>query len=134
MCVIDFTFYITEYMGQDADDASFPVFLAHAKRIVDAMCRWQVTEENFSGLPAHVQKMYQFAICAQIDFLALNGLESINSTSNNGFTVGKVTVHGSYYAGKSGAMSMSISPAALMYLEQSGLMNPAVPVVGCFVC
>lgn len=132
--MIDYAYYTTEYKGQDADEASFPVLLAHAQRIVDAMCRWQVTEENFSSFPEHVQKLYKLAVCAQIDFLALNGLESINSTSNNGFTVGKVTVHGSYYAGKSGAMSMSISPAALMYLEQSGLLNPSVPVVGCPVC
>lgn len=132
--MIDYAYYTTEYKGQDADEASFPVFLAHAQRIVDAMCRWQVTEETLQTLHATVQKLYKLAVCAQIDFLVLNGLESINSTSNNGFTVGKVTVHGAYYAGKSGVMSASIAPAAMMYLEQSGLLYPAVPVVGVSPC
>jgi hypothetical protein len=27
-----------------------------------------------------------------------------------------------------------VSPLAILYLEQSGLMNPAVPVVGGCVC
>lgn len=132
--MINYAYYTTEYKGTDAEEASFPVFLAHAQRIIDAMCRWQVTESNLSTFPEIVQKLYKFAICAQIDFFVLNGLESINSTSGGGFTVGKVTVHGNSQTGKSGAMSNAVSPSALMYLEQSGLMNPAVPVVGCFTC
>lgn len=134
MCVIDFAYYTEEYRGQDADEASFPVFLAHARRIIDAMCRWQITDTNLSSFPAIVQNMYQNAVCAQIDWLALNGLESLNGSSDGGFTVGKVTVHSNYYSQKAGKMSNSISPLAMMYLEQSGLLNPSVPVVGCSVC
>lgn len=133
MCVIDFAYYTEEYRGQDADEASFPVFLAHARRIIDAMCRWQITDTNLSSFPAIVQNMYQNAVCAQIDWLALNGLESLNGSSDGGFTVGKVTVHSNYYSQRSGRMSNSISPLAMMYLEQSGLLNPSVPVVGCSV-
>ncbi len=132
--IVDYTYYTGTYMGTEADQASFPALNAHASRMVGAMARWQVTEENFSDFPAIVQTMYQLAICSQIDFLSINGIDSVNDSGGGGFTVGKVTVHGNSTSGKSGAMSASISPAATMYLEQSGLMNPAVPVVGCCVC
>lgn len=132
--MIDYAYYTTEYRGQDADEASFPVFLAHARRIIDAMCRWKITDENLKTYPAIIQNMYCNAVCAQIDWLSLNGLESLNSSSDGGFTVGKVTVHGASSAATSGSMSMSVSPLAMMFLEQSGLLNPAVGVVGCPVC
>ena len=132
--IVDFTYYSTVYMGSEADQASFPALYAHASRMIGAMARWQVNEENFSEFPTIVQTMYQLAICSQIDFLSINGVDSVNDSGGGGFTVGKVTVHGKTSSGQGGAMSASISPAAIMYLEQSGLMNPAVPVVGCCVC
>jgi hypothetical protein len=128
--IVDYEYYSTVYMGSEADAASFPALNAHASRMIAAMARWQVTEDNFSELPSIIQTQYKLAICSQVDFLAINGLDSVNSTSGGGFTVGKVTVHGQTASGKGGAMSGSISPAAIMYLEQTGLMNPAVPVVG----
>ena len=100
------------------------------------MARWQVNEDNFSDFPSIVQTLYKLAICSQIDFIAENGLESITGGDDNGggFTVGKVTVHAGKQAGSGGVMSASISPAATLYLEQSGLMYPGVPVVGGSVC
>ena len=47
----------------------------------------------------------------------------------NSFTVGKVSVTGGGAAARSGGASM-ISPQAVAYLEQTGLLNPAVPVAG----
>ena len=41
---------------------------------------------------------------------------------------------GSEQKSTGGAMAGNISPMAALYLEQSGLMNPAVPVVGGCVC
>ena len=132
--IVDFVYYYNVYLGTEADQASFPTLAAHAHRIINAMCRWQVTEENFSSFPDIVQTMYKLAVCSQIDFLAIEGVDSINSGDSGGWTVGKVTVHGKSNSGKAGAMSVNISPAAVSYLEQSGLMNPAVPVVGCYPC
>ena len=128
--IVDYQYYSTVYMGKDADNTSFPALNAHATRMVQAMTRWKVDENNFGSLHPLVQTQYRLAICSQIDFLALNGLESINETGGGGFTVGKVTVHAKASSSAGGAMSGSISPAALLYLEQTGLMNPAVPVVG----
>lgn len=127
--IVDFAYYAQVYMGIEADQASFPALNAHASRIINAMTHWRVNEENFHSFPALVQTMYKLAVCSEVDNLAINGVENINGSMNGGFTVGKVTVH----EGKSsegGAMSANISPAAMLYLEQSGLMNPAVPVAG----
>lgn len=131
--IVDFSYYSTVYMGTEADLTSFPALYAHASRIIGAMTRWQVTDENFSEFPSIVQTQYKLALCSQVDFLALNGIDEMNSgTGNGGFTVGKVTVHGSGgNAGKGGAMSAYISPAALLYLEQTGLMYPGVGVAQC---
>lgn len=132
--IVDYTYYTDTYKGSEADETSFPALNAHASRVIGAMTRWQVTDENFSDLPSFIQTLYRLAICSQVDFLAINGVDSLNSGGEVGFTVGKVRVDGRAKASAGGAMSANISPAAISYLEQTGLMNPAVPVVGCCPC
>ena len=133
--IVDFAYYTQTYMGTEADQTSFPALNAHASRVIATMTRWQVDEDNFSALPPFTQTLYKLAICSQIDFLSINGVESISSGEEAvGFSVGKVRVNGKTKASIGGAMSASVSPAAISYLEQSGLMNPAVPVVGGCVC
>ena len=131
--IVDYTYYTETYKGTEADAASFPALNAHASRVIGAMTRWQVSEDNIGELPPLVQTLYKLAICAQVDFLSVNGIESLSAGNGVGFTVGKVRVDGSSRAAASGAMSASVSPAAVAYLEQTGLLNPAVPVWGC-VC
>ena len=128
--IVDYSYYSSIYKGTEVDSTSFPALVAHASRMVDAMTRWQVNEQTFPELPELTQTMYKLAVCSQVDFLSLNGLESINDSGSAGFTVGKVTVHSKSASVAGGAMSANISPATILYLEQSGLMNPAVPVYG----
>ena len=129
--IVDFTYYTGTYKGTEADSASFPALYAHASRVIGSMARWQVTEENFGTFPAFVQTLYKLALCSQVDFLAINGVESLSTSAGVGFSVGKVRVDGSGKASTGGALSASVSPAAVAYLEQTGLLNPAVPVWGC---
>ena len=132
MGVVDWEFYTTVYGGTDADQASFPALCARASDIIGAVTHW-VDYENIR--PAFFQTLYKKAICAQIDFLSINGLDSINETETGGFTVGKVTVQGKAATGNAGKLSGSISPMAISYLEQTGLMNPQVPTFeGWFLC
>ena len=136
MTIVDFVYYYNEYHGQEADQTSFPAFEARAEDIVCAMTRWQVSEETIADLPAFVQTLVKKAICAQVDYFGVNGLDSAAGNDGRGFTVGKVSISGksgSEIAHK-GALSGNISPLALMYLEQTGLMNPAVPVIGGLRC
>ena len=133
--IVDYSYYTGTYMGTEASQTSFPALNAHASRVIGAMTRWQVNETNFAELPSFIQTLYKLAVCSQIDYLAVNGVESLYDGEDTvGFSVGKVRVDGKAKASAGGAMSASISPAAISYLEQSGLMNPAVPVVGGCVC
>ena len=133
--IVDFTFYKDVYMGTEADATSFPALNAHASRVIGSMTRWQVTEENFGELPSLTQTLYRLAICSQVDFLSINGVDSISGGEDAvGFSVGKVRVDGRNKSSAGGAMSASISPAAISYLEQTGLMYPGVPVAEGCVC
>ena len=133
--IVDFQYYTDTYMGSEADEASFPALNAHASRVIANMTRWRVDEETIDQLPALVQTLYRLSVCSQIDFLAINGVDSLtDGESSVGFSVGKVRVDGKAKASTGGAMSASISPAAISYLEQTGLMDPAVPVAGCCPC
>lgn len=129
--IVDFDFYTAVYMGQEADAASFPALCARASDVVGAMTRWQVDCGNIAGLHPRIQALYKKAICAQVDYFAVNGLDSVAGGNDRGWSVGKVSVSGKSVADtvRKGAMSDKISPMALMYLEQTGLMNPVVPVV-----
>ena len=127
MGVVDYCFYSSVYMGSDADQASFPALCARASDIVGALTHW-VDVATIPRLPAQILTLYKKAICAQIDFLAINGIDSLNETETGGFTVGKVTVQGKASA-SGGKMQDNVSPLAISYLEQTGLMNPQVACV-----
>lgn len=127
MGVVDYEYYTTVYGGTDADSASFPALCARASDVIGAVTHWAVDETTIATLPALHQTLYKKSICAQVDFFALNGTDSVNETASAGFTVGKVTVHGKSNANGGGKLSDSISPLAIAYLEQTGLMNPQVP-------
>lgn len=131
MGVVDYAFYSGVYMGKEADETSFPALCARASDVIGAMTHW-LDEAKIMSLPARILTLYKKAICAQIDFFALNGVETINETGSGGFTVGKVTVHGKQNSGgySGGRMAEAVSPQALLYLEQTGLMNPHVATVG----
>ena len=126
--VVDYSYYSTVYMGTEADEASFPALCARASDIVGAMTRWQVNAENIGELAELVRTLYKKAICAQVDYFAVNGTESAVGETGRGWTVGKVSVSGKSGSDvvRKGALSGSISPMALAYLEQTGLMNPQV--------
>ena len=128
MGIVDYNFYSTVYMGTDADQTSFPALCARASDIIGAVTHW-VDDATILKLPALHINLYKKAICAQIDCLAINGTDSLNETASGGFTVGKVTVHGKASTNGGGKLSESISPMAIAYLEQTGLMNPQIPTI-----
>jgi hypothetical protein len=130
--IVDFTFYWNVYQGKEADETSFPALCARAEDVVGAMVRWA---DPATFTPFQLT-LYKKAICAQVDFFAVNGLDSVAGGTDKGFTVGKVSISGRSSSDlvRKGSMADSLSDLVLMYLEQSGLLNPAVPVVGGCVC
>lgn len=128
---IDFEYYSTVYTGTEADEASFPALCARAADVVGAMTRWKDPET----MTAFQLTLYKKAVCAQVDYFAVNGLESVAGGSDRGFTVGKVSVTGkSASTIRTGVMSANVSPMAIAFLEQTGLLYPGVPVVGGCPC
>ena len=124
---VDYTFYTSVYGGTDVDATSFPSLCARASDVIGAVTHW-VDDSTLEQLPYLMQNLYKKAICAQIDFLSINGIDSLNETAAGGFTVGKVTVQGKANA-NGGKLQESISPLAIAYLEQTGLMNPQIPTL-----
>ena len=130
--IVDFTYYWNVYQGEEADETSFPALCARAEDVVSAMVRWA---DPATFTPFQLT-LYKKAICAQVDFFAVNGLDSVAGGNDMGFIVGKVSISGKSGSDltRKGAMAGNISPMVVMYLEQIGLLNPAVPVVGGCVC
>ena len=124
MAVVDYEYYTSTYIGDPAvTEAAFPRLEARAEDAVNALIR-------FRAVPAQWEKQYQKAICAQVEYYAIYGIEAASAgLMENSFTVGKVSVTGGGASARSGGASM-ISPQAVAYLEQTGLLNPAVPVAG----
>lgn len=130
MAIVDAAYYVTVYMGKEAAECDFNAFEAKAEDVVCAMTRWKVTADTIASFPAFQRTLVKKAICAQVDYFAVNGLDSVAGGNDRGFTVGKVSVSGKSGSDivRKGVMADSVSPMAILYLEQSGLMNPAVPV------
>lgn len=130
MAIVDFTYYHNVYLGQEATQSDFPALEARAEDVIGAMTRWKATAETIANLPTFQQTLVKKAICAQVDFFAVNGLDAVAGGTDRGFTVGKVSISGKSGSNlrTTGAMAENISPLVLMYLEQSGLIDPAVPV------
>ena len=124
MAAVTFDFYMNTYRGDPAvTESAFQRLEARAEDAVNALIR-------FRAVPAQFEALYQKAICAQIDYYAVYGIEAASAgLMENSFTVGKVSVTGGGATARSGGASM-ISPQAVAYLEQTGLLNPAVPVAG----
>ena len=131
MAIVDWTYYANVYHGAEATSADFAALEARAEDVIGAMTRWQVMEDTVASLPLLVHVLVKKAVCAQVDYFAVNGLDSVAGGNERGWTVGKVTVQGKSTTGTetAGAMSAHISPMAIMYLEQTGLMNPQVATV-----
>lgn len=121
MAVVDYEYYTSTYIGDPAvTEAAFPRLEARAEDAVNALIR-------FRPVPAQWETLYKKAICAQVEYYAIYGIEAASAgLMENSFTVGKVTVTGGASA-RSGKASI-VSPQAVAYLEQTGLLNPAVPV------
>ena len=124
MAAVSYEFFKATYVGdQSVTETDFPRLEARAEDAVNALIR-------FRAVPAQFETLYQKAICAQIDYYSVYGIEAASAgLMENSFTVGKVSVTGGGASARSGGASM-IAPQAVAYLEQTGLLNPAVPVAG----
>lgn len=129
--IVDYSYYSTVYLGEPIAESEFPRAEAKAERAITQITHGRAA--YYAVLPDFQRAAIRDAICAQVEYYALNGTDvSINGENGgNGWTVGKVHVNGnqSGKAARSAAASM-ICAAAVAALEQTGLMNPQVETVG----
>ena len=122
---VSFDYYSAVYMGEEIPECEFNRYLTRAEGVVRMLTKGK--SDNIASYPVGIQESVKQAICAQIEYLFMDGIDIATSgRQNGGFTVGKVTIHGSGNDGKSGAASM-VAPAVYLYLETTGLLDPAVP-------
>ena len=130
MAIVTYAFYSDTYLGETIAQDDFPRAEARAERLIAQITHGRATEANFAALPLFQQAAVKDAICAQIEYYSLNGIDvSIAGETSSGWTVGKVHVNGSAKACATGAASM-VCPSAAASLEQTGLLNPQVPTLG----
>ena len=130
MAIVTRTWYLDTYYGETIAAADFPRYDARAEDMILGLIR--KTEAQALQLQEDVLTQVKKAICAQIEYLYEYGLSVsvAGREAGGGFTVGKVSVNeGSSSAVASGSRSM-IAPAVYVYLEQTGLLNPAVGTAG----
>ena len=126
--IVDVEFYYDTYFGEMVPEDEFGKYEAAAERIVLLATRGVVTAQNISDLPAFIQDAIKNAICAQMEYYGNVGLEAASvGVSGSSFTVGKVSITRNTDGNeKTGAASMTLAPAARMFLEQTGLLNRSV--------
>jgi len=126
MAVVSYEYYTDTYLGEAIAVDSFPRLELRAEDFVLGLIG--KTADEVAALDAATQTAIMKAICAQIEYLYEygTGVAVYGKEAGGGFTVGKVSVNnGSSSGGAAGVKSM-IAPAVYVYLERTGLLNPAV--------
>ena len=130
MALVTLEYYSDTFLGEPVAADEFPRYELRAEELILSLIR--MNETKAAELPEDTLTAVQKAICAQVEYFQEYGIgvAIYGKEAGGGFTVGKVSVNnGSSTAAASGARSM-IAPAVYVYLEQTGLLNPAVPVAG----
>lgn len=123
MAIVSYEYYTTSYLGESVSEADFPRYDLRAESIIQNITKGAT--KHFEQMPEDIQDAVKNAICAQIEYFSLYGVDvAVSGRTGGGFTVGKVSVTNGAQV-KTGASSM-VCPAALAYLEQTGLLNPQV--------
>jgi hypothetical protein len=131
MAIVDYAYYSVTYGGEPIAESEFTRADVKAERVIRQITRGRAAEENFATLPAFAQTAVKEAICAQIEYYALNGLDlAVNGDTSGGWSVGKVRVDKGTQGAANAAGSTLVCAAVYSALEQTGLLNPSVPTLG----
>lgn len=126
MGLVSYEYYSASYMGEPVSVADFPRYEKRAEDLILNLI--YKTANEVASMPEVTQAAVQMAVCCQIDYLYEYGISvaSYGKEAGGGFTVGKVSVNnGSSSKAEAGAKSI-IAPGVYIYLERTGLLNPAV--------
>lgn len=124
---VDYLYYTDAFKGEPVDSADFPRLLARARDAIDALLFGKLS--GVDDMAACVQETVRRALCAQVEYYALYGVEAAaTGAADAGFTVGHVSVQGGSTAMSGGDNIAGICPASRAMLERTGLLYR-----GCYV-
>lgn len=126
MGLVTLTYYNDIYLGEPVPETDFPRLELRAEELVLGLIG--MSAANVTLLDEETQTAVQKAICCEIEYLYEYGVgvAVYGKEAGGGFTVGKVSVNnGSSAHAAAGARSM-IAPGVYVYLERTGLLNPAI--------
>lgn len=123
MSYIDKDYYDNKYEGEPLTDDEFSKFNKRSEDIIDSLTRYQIPQIGFDNLKDNVQELIKKAVCAQIEYFKVEGIESnINGVSSSSQSV---SISGFSYSSSQPSSSRQtnrVSPSTLMYLEGTGLL------------
>ena len=126
MGLVNLAYYTDVYLGEPIPETDFPRYELRAEDLILGLIGSGAA--RIATYDEDTQTAVRKAICCQIEYLYEYGLgvAVYGKEAGGGFTVGKVSVNnGSVTKAAAGAASM-IAPGVYVYLERTGLINPAV--------
>lgn len=123
MSYIDKDYYDNEYEGNPLTDDEFSKFNKRSQDIIDSLTSYQIPQIGFDNLKTNVQELIKKAVCAQIEYFKVEGIESnISGVSSSSQSV---SISGFSYSSSQPSSSRQtnrVSPGTLMYLEGTCLL------------
>lgn len=126
MGLVSLAYYDDIYLGEPVPETDFPRLELRSEELILGLIGMSAT--NVALLDEETAGLVKKSICCQIEYLFEYGIgvAVYGKEAGGGFTVGKVSVNnGSATKAASGSRSM-IAPGVYVYLERTGLLNPAV--------
>lgn len=126
MGLVNLEYYNNIYLGEPIPETDFPRYEMRSEDLILGLIGMSAT--NVALLDEETQTAVNKAVCCEIEYLYEYGVgvAVYGKEAGGGFTVGKVSVNnGSATKAAAGAKSM-IAPGVYVYLERTGLLNPAV--------
>ena len=129
---IDAEYYNNTYKGVDAGD-DLDRYIERASDLVDQVTGYKI--RDFEALPPFIQEQVKKATAAQVEFYVLNGGPEGVDGNDGGFN--QVAIGSFEYQTArmgqqtpAGKQEHRVAPAALAYLEPTGLLYRGVRVYG----
>ena len=118
---VEIDYYTKEFKGEPVADADFPSLCQRAGEIIEELTLYRLTEKGFPLMSEDMKKRVKDAICAQIEYLDVNGgAEMDMGNGMSGATLGKFSYSGAFSGNGSTEQSI-FSPRAERILWPTGL-------------
>lgn len=120
---VDKTYYDETYEGELLTDVEFKKFNKRSQDIIDSLTSYKIPQIGFDNLKTNIQDLIKKAVCAQIEYFKVEGIESnINGVSSSSQSVSISGFNYSSSQSSSSRQTNRVSPNTLMYLDATGIL------------